>query len=77
MAKCNCEICTRHREEREAIEKKDVPKLIEFVNQLESDLMHAQMDTEYYEVVMHGNWPRSVEILERALENAKEIRTKA
>jgi len=73
---CKCKICERHREEKRAIKKKDVPKLVELVERLENDLMHADMDREHCELILHGNWPRSVEILERALEGAKEIRAK-
>jgi hypothetical protein len=32
------------------------------------------MDRDYYRAVLDGSWPSSVEVLERALERAKEKR---
>lgn len=37
-------------------------------------IIDLETDNEYYQAILDGNWPSSVEILEQALTRAKEKR---
>jgi hypothetical protein len=66
-----CEICNTGRRLREVagkLNEDDARWLLD----LGANLAAVQMDCKYWESIMQGDWPGSVEILERALRRAKE-----
>lgn len=69
---CNCPTCTESRDIEDMIVCKDVERLITKVKDLECRLAHEETDLAVNLAVLDGEWPNSVEILERCLERAKE-----
>lgn len=69
---CNCSTCTESRDIEDMIACKDVERLITKVKDLECRLSHEEMDLAVNLAVLDGDWPNSVEILERCLKRAKE-----
>jgi hypothetical protein len=69
---CECRICTRHKYIKKIIDEKNVDSLIEEVKKSEELLLNLETDLEHYQAVFRGDWPRSIQILEKALENAKK-----
>lgn len=69
---CNCEVCQRHRKNKEIIKRADPKEMAELIEQQEDAIMHLETDYAHYGMILHGTWPRAVCILERALEKAKK-----
>ena len=69
---CNCRICIEYREIDEMIESRNIDLFIEKVKDLESRLSHAELDRDVNDAVLKGDWPSSIEILERCLKRARE-----
>ena len=65
-----CEICNTGRRLREVAGKLNENDARWLLN-LGDNLVAVQMDCEYWESIMRGDWPSSVEILEGALKRAK------
>lgn len=70
---CECAVCARHRKIEEIIKRRDVNELISILQQCENQLFDTEFDLDYYKLVANGKWHCSVEILERWLQNAKEV----
>ena len=73
MARCNCDLCVSNREITARV-KGMPPEYRDFILGLLDRALEAEADNDYYRVVMAGNWPQSVEILQRALDKAIEKR---
>jgi hypothetical protein len=68
---CQCTVCVNGRMFRHKLEQLPEDQRGYFES-LYEDLMEKQMDNDYKSCILDGSWPGSVEILERALANAKE-----
>lgn len=64
MTICNCKSC----QELKEYKRLGVPQSV--INKI----MDLEMDVDYYNGLIDGKWPSSVEILEEALEKAKLYR---
>lgn len=68
---CECKLCVRNRAfiiHLACIPEDERP----FFDNLYDHLMNVEFDLNYHEVVLSGDWPSAVEILERALVRAKQ-----
>lgn len=66
-----CNICMYSAEAKKHFAKLAEPELTFFKDMLDR-LYEVEMDLNYKEVILSGDWPHSTQILERALRNAKE-----
>jgi len=69
---CECEICTRNRELEQIIKSGNTHNLIAALKDLQLENLNLQTELEHTRKILRGEWPRSVEILTQALENAKK-----
>jgi len=68
---CMCDICMYSAEAKKHFDKLAGPELTFFKDMLD-ELYETKMDLNYKEVILSGDWPHSIQILERALQNAKQ-----
>lgn len=47
------------------------PEYRPFVEGLLDRALNSEFDNDYYQAILNGDWPGSIEILERALANAR------
>lgn len=73
MIMCNCKLCGDNRQIRARINGM-LPEYQSFVEALWERAQEAEMDNDYHNAILSGDWPGSVEILEHALEKAKAKR---
>ncbi len=74
---CNCKSCQRDDRIKVFLEKYSFhPKDKKWLKGMFELLCNVENDLAYANCVLHGDWPSSVEQLERALEIAKEKRAK-
>ena len=69
--KCECEVCIRGRRLKSVagkLNEDDAKWLLE----MGAEFAHRSMDRDYCQAIMDGSWPSAVEILERALEQARQ-----
>jgi len=67
---CECKVCQNGRMFRHKVEQ--LPEEQRgFFESVYDDLMEKEMDLDYKRAILDGSWPQSVEILEKALVNAK------
>lgn len=69
---CDCYYCKTHRLISKAKHNNDIDLLYRLAKELGGLAISAEADNDYHKCIMDGSWPTSVEILERALKNAKE-----
>lgn len=68
---CQCEICCAIKEHH--IRLQCVPnESRDYFEEIFEALLDTQFDNDYYKAIMNGEWPESVQILEQALQEAKE-----
>lgn len=70
---CNCGLCISNREIMARINGM-TPEYRAFTEGLLERALHVEFDRDYYQAILQGDWPSSVEILEEALKRAKEKR---
>lgn len=68
---CNCDLHKRINVFNEKIAELPEDKR-EYFQHMFDHLLELEMDLDYKSVILSGDWPQSVEILERALNKAKE-----
>ncbi len=74
---CDCRLCQRSEKIRALLEEYPFKKEDrEWLRGMFNLLYETEADLEYKNCVLHGDWPSSVEQLERALEIAKDKRAK-
>ena len=69
---CECYYCVKHREIAQAKRTRNVEILSKLAIELGGRAICAEDDTSYYRSILDGSWPSAVEILEKALKQAKE-----
>ena len=75
LRKCRiCHDAGRIEASRRAIQSGNIPRAFAFLHYWSDRCFHAEADLNYCEAILDGSWPQSVEILERALINAKKRR---
>lgn len=67
---CNCRLCKRSRKFDDVM-KRVQQKDHKWFKDLYTELINVEADLEYKDAIMSGQWPSSVEILERCLEKAR------
>lgn len=71
---CDCQWCKLSEKIHSIKDKTECIEARDLIDYLANELIMTSEDNNYNEVVMNGSWPTSVEILTRALENAKSIK---
>ncbi|KKM77034.1 hypothetical protein LCGC14_1374020 [marine sediment metagenome] len=74
MGKCNCFGCEKYSAISDAVRKKDIDTLAKVAKELGCRAINAELDVNYYKSILNGSWPQAIEILEEALDKAKERR---
>jgi len=70
ISPCECQVCIRHRRLRSVADKlseDDARWLLDMGEEFD----HIDENLCYYRSIVDGDWPSSVEILDRALERAR------
>lgn len=70
---CQCHHCKLSAEIRAVKKSRDFRKAVRTIDHLANELVQAEEDNNYYRAILDGSWLSSVEILARALANAKHI----
>lgn len=71
MNKCNCDVCQSNKVFREKLALLPEAQLV-YWESIGEDLLHLQMDVDYYKAIMKGKWPSGKEVLLQALEKYKD-----
>jgi len=71
--KCKCDHCKLSAEIERVRKTGDFADAMKMVDYLSNELVQSQADENYHSAIMEGSWPSSVEILTRALANAKNF----
>lgn len=74
---CKCDLCVRVCPGVRSVANKLKGEDKKFFEWFSGNWLDVSNDAEYYKSILHGDWPQSVEILERALKNAKEKKSPA
>lgn len=69
---CNCRICTRNRRAIRSARTSSRKQTERVIVELLNELACIGMDYSVEKAIAAGDWPESVEILERRLETAKK-----
>jgi len=69
---CECDICKRNRELDRIIKSGNIHDAVSAIKELQLENLNLQTELEHTRKILRGEWPRSVEILTQALENAKK-----
>ena len=64
---CQCHSCRQGSAIEAAKASRDVDELIWLLDEVFDELGNAQVDVDYYRVIMDGSWPSGRRILEHAL----------
>jgi hypothetical protein len=72
MKSCSCSLCQRERKIEELIKRKNFDRLVQYTKELSRLLTNSETDAQHYSLILHGNWPNSIKIMEAALQQAKE-----
>ena len=72
---CNCDLCKEDGRVDAIIAARDVDELIKLVNQQRNTIANIDNDLDYHKCIINGSWPSAVEILGKALERARKLRT--
>ena len=71
MSTCNCDVCQRNKTFCARLAWLPEPQRA-YWDSLGEDLLHLQMDVDYYKAIMNGQWPSGKEVLLQALEKYKD-----
>lgn len=71
---CQCKFCDFHVRYKEVILLPLPYEAKIFITELFEEWSHSSEDENYHAAILDGSWPQSVEILERALQNAETVR---
>lgn len=71
MSKCNCKVCNRNKDFYEKLGLLPEPQRA-YWEGLYDDLFNAEMDNNYHEAILKGQWPSGKEVLLYALEKYKD-----
>ncbi len=69
---CQCDLCIKVCPGVWRISAKLKGADLKFFEWFSNNWLNVSNDADYYQAILHGDWPQSVEILERALKTAKE-----
>jgi len=72
--RCDCDICQRGRKLQTIIDTLPSKENKKYFTAYVNNMYESEADLEYQNCIMDGSWPQAVEILERRLKLAKEIR---
>lgn len=67
---CECVVCKLGARIDEVVASRDVDKLIELVHYLSNQLVETGFELEQKQSVLRGDWPSSIQILNRSLARA-------
>lgn len=70
MTECNCRICQRHREWRNALCPRDAVASYAY-DQMCQVIEAAETDLSWYRAIFDGSWPQAEMILERQLAHVR------
>ena len=73
---CHCDWCKLSDRIKAAKASTDSEEAKDMIDYLANELIMTSEDNNYHDAIMDGSWPSAVEQLERALENAKNVRRK-
>ena len=72
MANCNCFYCESYRIWEQAIKDRDFATITELGRTAFNGMISAEFELSYHRLVLDGDWPSAVAVLENALKKAKE-----
>lgn len=61
--RCECDICKRSRHIRSVTRSGTKAQLVELIRSLHDSLMDAEMDEEYWRVIVDGSWPSADDVI--------------
>lgn len=66
---CECDVCQRTQRIESVKNSNDPEEMKRLINELHGLILNLEMDNDHFAAVLRGEWPRSEEILSRALES--------